>query len=689
MQAKNRQIMQKKLILFFVTLLTSMGVKAQNYQCLSLPNQEQLSSNQVLFLMEDGEGYLWYATEGGGVCRDDGRQVDVFRSDAKHPDLLGSNNVSCLAEASGRYIIIGTFHGAYVLDKRDYSIHRIMEVDDKRVDDIIVTANGHWWMTANKKIYDFSPTGKLLGSYPVSDKFVSRLFEDKHGHIWFTEWNGGLWRLPLPNDIVAYPVNLWTLEAAPSVIVGIPHSDDLWIGTIGKGIVRYHADDGSFSLEPETSNEVCIDMLLEADGLHLWLNTPSGLQCYAVDGQSLKRVLLEDASIESVSSFHCLSRDHQGRLLVANSNGACFAIDPTHQRSWFSGQVFTKNVADSVRTTRNLSTRPTALAISKTGELWFSTGKDIRQMKETEEIVPLPDTKDVSAMTFSIDGSLWLGTIFGQLYRYKDGKLMADDYASNEYGDGITALSTDTMGRLVIVHDRYVRLYDTTRHTLRQQSREADGVYCIELQETAPNSRWSQPERDVIVERMPHWLTSWWMWCVYVFIIVSIVLLAIYSYVLRRQRNRFLAMMKTSAKETTDESVEEPSLLQSEIDPFLQKAIEQIEKNLDNNQYSVEEIGRDLCISRMTFYRKIQSLTGQSPTEFIRTIRLRRAAEMLREGRLSVTEVSFAAGFSSVSYFSRCFRTMYGVPPTQFIGLRNFTPDNSVKKVHVSTQSSG
>ena len=143
MQAKNRQIMQKKLILFFVTLLISMGVKAQNYQCLSLPNQEQLSSNQVLFLMEDSEGYLWYATEGGGVCRDDGRQVDVFRSDAKHPDLLGSNNVSCLAEASGRYIIIGTFHGAYVLDKRDYSIHRIMEVDDKRVDDIIVTANGH------------------------------------------------------------------------------------------------------------------------------------------------------------------------------------------------------------------------------------------------------------------------------------------------------------------------------------------------------------------------------------------------------------------------------------------------------------------------------------------------------------------------------------------------------------------
>lgn len=71
-------------------------------------------------------------------------------------------------------------------------------------------------------------------------------------------------------------------------------------------------------------------------------------------------------------------------------------------------------------------------------------------------------------------------------------------------------------------------------------------------------------------------------------------------------------------------------------------------------------------MSRMTFYRKIQSLTGQKPTEFIRTIRLRRAAELLRQGSRTVTEVSYATGFSSVSYFSRCFRAMYGVPPTLF-----------------------
>ena len=120
-----------------------------------------------------------------------------------------------------------------------------------------------------------------------------------------------------------------------------------------------------------------------------------------------------------------------------------------------------------------------------------------------------------------------------------------------------------------------------------------------------------------------------------------------------------------SASETTDEAVVSQQPLQPE-DELLQKAIAQVEKNLSNDQYTVEELSRDLCMSRMTFYRKIQSLTGQKPTEFIRTIRLRHAAELLREGKLTVTEVSYATGFSSISYFSRSFRTMYGVPPTQF-----------------------
>ena len=125
--------MTKKLyVLLLLALLLSLTCGAEGFRRLSLPDRDQLSSGRILAIMQDDEGCLWYATEGGGICRDDGRQLDVFRNDAKHPDLMGSNNVSCLA-SKGRHIISGTFHGAYLLDKNDFSIRRLQEVDDKRV----------------------------------------------------------------------------------------------------------------------------------------------------------------------------------------------------------------------------------------------------------------------------------------------------------------------------------------------------------------------------------------------------------------------------------------------------------------------------------------------------------------------------------------------------------------------------
>ena len=563
-------------ILFFISLLPLLG-SAQEQQELTFPRLEQLSAQHVTHVIQDSEGYLWYGTEGGGVCRDDGHQILVFRSDAEHPDLLGSNSIACLAEATQRYIIIGTYHGAFLLDKHDYSIRRMIEVDDKRVDDIIISKNGHWWMTSNKKVYEYADR-KLINIYPAGDKYIFRLQEDQEGMIWATEWEGGLLQLK----------------------------------------------DGHF-IQVRAKNDT-ID-------------------------------------------FRRIMTDDQGRQLVANGLGECHALDNNRQKPFFDGKFFTKFTGDSIRRTYGLSTRPTAIALPprpsgrlREGELWFSTGKDIRcKTKDTEQII-LPDTKDVSAMCFAKDGTLWLATIFGTIMTYKDGQLLTDEYASNEYGDAVLALQTDSLGRLIIVYDRYVRLYDPTRQTLRQQNIEADGIYRIELQETEPGKRWSMPQQSV-AEQMPLWI--WWLIAV---LLLSLIALSGYILFLRRQRQRFLVVMKrktTTPEQTQEEQTaeEQPSL----NDEWLQQAIDYVEKNITDEHYSVEQLSNDLCMSRMTLYRKIQSSTGQKPTEFIRTIRLRRAAELLREGRLTITEISYATGFSSVSYFSRCFRTMYGVAPTQFI----------------------
>ena len=401
--------------LFFFMLLPVEGT-AQDQQVLTLPRLEQLSSQHVTQVIQDSEGFLWYATEGGGVCRDDGRQMTVFRSDAEHPDLLGSNDVASIA-AAGQYIIIGTYHGACLLDKQDYSIRPLTEVDDKRVDDIIVSSRGlqipssdHWWLTSNKKVYEYAD-GELLKTYPVGDKYLFRLREDSLGRIFATEWEGGLWQLK----------------------------------------------DGHFTL-----------------------------------------VRAENDSPD----FSRMMTDKQGRQLFSDGLGKCYALSSNNIKPFFEGEPLTKTVADSIRIANGLSERPTAIGTDHEGNLWFSTGKNIRcKTKDTEQII-LPETKDVSAMVFTKDGTLWLATIFGAIMTYKEGQLLTDEYASNEYGDAVVALQTDSIGRLIIAYDRYVRLYDPIKQTLRQQSIEADGIYRIELQETEPGKRWSRPVEEP-VERMP------------------------------------------------------------------------------------------------------------------------------------------------------------------------------------------
>lgn len=71
-------------------------------------------------------------------------------------------------------------------------------------------------------------------------------------------------------------------------------------------------------------------------------------------------------------------------------------------------------------------------------------------------------------------------------------------------------------------------------------------------------------------------------------------------------------------------------------------------------------------MSRMNLYRKLQIITGQKPTEFIRSIRLKKAAGLLTHTELTVIEISEKVGFSTPSYFSKCFKEMFGVLPTQY-----------------------
>jgi YesN/AraC family two-component response regulator len=104
---------------------------------------------------------------------------------------------------------------------------------------------------------------------------------------------------------------------------------------------------------------------------------------------------------------------------------------------------------------------------------------------------------------------------------------------------------------------------------------------------------------------------------------------------------------------------------------FLEKSINIIKKNIDNPDFSVEIFAIEIGMSRSALFKKLKAITGQSTSEFIRIVRLKKAAKLLKSAEYSITEVIFMVGFSDPKYFRTCFKKLFGKNPSEYLKSLN------------------
>lgn len=122
-------------------------------------------------------------------------------------------------------------------------------------------------------------------------------------------------------------------------------------------------------------------------------------------------------------------------------------------------------------------------------------------------------------------------------------------------------------------------------------------------------------------------------------------------------QEKFSKKFNLSATEIQVESLE---------DRFLKKVKSSIETRMSDPAFGVESLAEEVAMSTIQVYRKLKAITGQTPNDLIRNIRLERAASLLRQHAGNVSEVADQVGFNNLSYFSKCFREKYGVSPSEF-----------------------
>ena len=176
--------------LFALLALATFSVlpfRAQQFVAHYLPTQSQLPMASIHCIWQDREGYLWYGAEGGGLCRDNGYQIDVFRPVCT-ANPSEACQVHCLAELASGDILFGTSDGLFRINKHDYQISRIaLDSLPQRIDALMADREGHLWAASKGCIYQCQADGQVTEAHDCRLRgertSVSSFYEDSRGTI--------------------------------------------------------------------------------------------------------------------------------------------------------------------------------------------------------------------------------------------------------------------------------------------------------------------------------------------------------------------------------------------------------------------------------------------------------------------------------------------------------------------------
>lgn len=405
-----------------VWLLCS-NVYAQRVTVTPLPTQLKMPVTNIHAIMQDSEGYMWYATYGGGLCRDNGYDIDVFRSDRFRHYPLTNNDVISMEESSTGDIWFSTRTGVYKLSKRDYSISLLdARFNNKRAICMQRDKSGQMWMAVGTDILRLTSNGQVTTIYPCTygrkPAYPVSICISPTGTVWGSQWNGGIFYIRNGR----MKTLKWSYPFWPSAMVADEKRKCLWIGTWGGGICQLKYRNGQWIITPQPTtiqrsgeqyNQI-INLQAEFDADRLWTSTMTGLYVYHIDSAGKLQVEAMEGYEQDEENIVIdnLCRDRKNNLWVAGFSPHTFIISHSEKDIRHYG-LNSDNTA--------LSNIKIMMMAMGTNGFWLfkdRLGLSFYDKNSQNEIsCRLQELTGVIAE--SQDGSLWAGAVDKQIYRIR------------------------------------------------------------------------------------------------------------------------------------------------------------------------------------------------------------------------------------------------------------------------------
>lgn len=583
-------------------------------------------SPAVMALCDDGDGMMWMMQERTGLVLYDLKQ-DKVKIYSDFPELvsLSLDNGREMTRArinNGIWVAKDLNRLVYGMIRKGMEMYLVDLIDlngqvesNATVTKLYEDSHGILWIGLNKGLCSYDVRQKRIKQVYPDVGHVMGIVENKEGLIWICTQDNGLFQTTADEKLRSFKLdkNFSCLSIAPDWI--------LWLGTCDGGVYSYDPSENKLV----SYNEACgmngnqVNQIVADAYNHIWIDTNQKLIEFNPRNGSFRTYLTTDGSIllrRFLPTAVCQAKD--GNIYWGGIPGICM-VTPSNGLE---------------RKASAVKTKITDIKFCKEESLIFGDRKSSNSINRIELH---PDDQNLEISFSSLN------------HRY--------------------ASKIRYAYRLIGVDKAWVYVEGGKNSAFYNHL--SKGTYTFQVKATDENGLWSKEVTELTIRRLPAFYETWWAYLFYVLIVMGVSGYSLYLYLKRvdRKNNEMWADSKEMIKMRIylDSKVNLPEPEFAQLDKLLlEKAVKAVEDNLTEPDFDVTALADAMNMSRSTLTRKLKAITGRTPLDFIRNIKMKHARHMLEDKDKSVTEVAATLGYFNRKYFTTCFKEEFGMTPSEF-----------------------
>lgn len=601
-----------------------------------------LNKSNVSSVIKDNAGNLWIGIYGRGVAMMpvNPNQFNYIGNRGIGRNIIDDATVTALTVTKDNSLWIGTANdGLYVVSltnfrRQHFSKDNRADGIGSQVNSILEDSKGRIWIgtfSGGLGLFD-RKTGKC--TYIEKGTNISTVTEDFDGAILAASTNNGIFRYVPETGEISYLANLTDLVGHHVECLIKPDESTMYLGSNrgAFGIIRSTGDQPPVTRQYLTKQIVyCV----HKSGTDVYFGTTGGLTVLDERTGEIKSFTTLRGLPSNI--IYGIAGNSENGIWISTSNGLA-RFDPKTEsfENYFvgdglQGNEFSKNAA----------------CTGLNGDLYFAGNNGITYF-QSDEINPPTNQWTARCRLMQQDRNSFHVELSTAEYNAPEGVRFEVRLDGKEWD-------------LLPSNDRHIEITSLNRGKHSFEARVVD--------------RDARSETTTVEFRVKpaRWLSIWAL-LLYLLIFAHLVGFGISYYKLKVQAREQLEHLKNLVGSSQEANipvskalleVDDPELV-SPDDRLMQRVMKVLNENISNPELTVDFIAQEVGISRVHLYRKLKEITNQTSKEFVRNIRLAKAAEMLKQKKHSIAELSEAVGYNSPSAFSTAFKELYGVSPSEY-----------------------